>query len=54
MANTLRRVQSGWLSKSIEDAKRFEQANHPWVVQVRSNWVGSGSVEQVPPPKKPK
>lgn len=41
MASTLRRVQSGWLSRSIEQAREYEKKNPKWVVQVRDNWKQS-------------
>ena len=38
MSSSLRRVESGWLVRSIEQAKLFERDNPGWVVKVRENW----------------
>lgn len=43
MASTLRKVQSGWLSRSIEQAKQYENEHSQWVVQVRDNWQDSSA-----------
>jgi len=41
MAGLLKRVDAGWLARSVEDSKRVDANTRSWVVKVRNNWVDS-------------
>jgi hypothetical protein len=41
MAGLLKRVDAGWLARSVEDSKRADANTRNWVVKVRNNWVDS-------------
>lgn len=41
MAGLLKRVDAGWLARSVEDSKRMDASTRNWVVKVRNNWVDS-------------
>lgn len=41
MSGTLKRVDSGWLARSVEDAKHTDANTRSWIVKVRSNWIDS-------------
>lgn len=35
----LKRLEPGWLAKSMADAKKYYAANKPWCDAVRANWI---------------
>lgn len=41
MAGLLKRVDAGWLARSVEDSKHIDARTRNWVVRVRNNWVDS-------------
>jgi len=41
MAGLLKRVNAGWLARSVEDSRHVDANTRNWVVKVRSNWVDS-------------
>lgn len=45
MSAVFRKVQPGWLSRSMEDARRYVEENKEWADQIRGNWKESGSRE---------
>lgn len=46
MSGVLKRVNSGWLARSVEDAKRVDASTRNWVVKVRNNWIDSARDEE--------
>jgi hypothetical protein len=45
MASLLKRVNAGWLARSVEDSKSTDASTRNWVVKVRNNWVDSDREE---------
>ena len=46
MASSLKRIDSGWLARSVQEAACLDQTKRNWAIQVTNNWVSSGSSKQ--------
>ena len=41
MAGLLKRVDAGWLARSVKESERADAETRSWIVKVRNNWTDS-------------